>query len=191
MEVVFDEREFEACASDWRDDENHPARRKGYVRLRYLPTAVLVRFHEYSQDHGFGVGVVEVACKGTSWEFIAHDDVNGMRSLEKVPMWRVNLPLAPEKVRTVQTAQGLSMDNCVMILDRPGENFRHDDWWLHVYVMLSRVKTAEQLLIYGLPPRSLFERGPPAYLASGIADIDRRAREKQKAYDLLAEEMAY
>ena len=37
QEVIFDDREFQATTSDWRDDVNHPARKKGFVRLRYLP----------------------------------------------------------------------------------------------------------------------------------------------------------
>ena len=99
------------------------------------------------------------------------------------------MPLAPEKVRTVQTAQGLSMDNCVMMLDRPHDKMSYDFWWLHVYVMLSRVRTAEQILLYGLPPRWLFERGPPTYLATGIAEIRRRSQKALEAQTAVAQVM--
>ena len=153
QEVAFDGREFLGSGSDWREDRNHPARRLGYARLKYLPRGVLVKFDDCTVDYGFGVGVVFVKCWGTTLDFFVHDDVSGVRTFDKVPMSRVNVPLAPEKVRTVQTAQGMSMDHCVMMLDRPHIKMSYDDWWLHIYVMLSRVRTASKLLFYGLPPK--------------------------------------
>ena len=59
--IEFDAREFASQASDWRDNELHPARRRGWVRLRYLPSAVHVRVDHYSEDVGAGPGVVLVA----------------------------------------------------------------------------------------------------------------------------------
>ena len=130
------------------------------MRLTYLPTAVLVRFDrlaEAGEDFGHGLGVVQVECKSGGWELRVYDDDTGVRRPDPVPMRRVGLPVAPEKVRTVQTAQGMSMDSCIMLLSRYG-NMGMDDWWLHVYVMLSRVRTAAQILVYGLPDKSLFEQ---------------------------------
>ena len=80
-----------------------------------------------------------------------------------VQMARMQAPLAPERVRTVQTSQGMSMDSAVMYLTRPGY-MSPDDWWMHVYVMLSRVRTASQILVYGLPDKKFFERGPPEWV---------------------------
>ena len=190
IEVIFDEREFETPRSDWRDDEAHPVRRKGYVRLRYLPQGVLVRFDNFKEDFGFGVGVVHVACRASSkWDFHTHDEISGVRTLESVPMTRVNEPLAPEKVRTVQTAQGMSMDNCVMMLDRPYDRMSFDDWWLHVYVMLSRVRTAKGVLLYGLPGKFLFERGPPEFLSHGISALLARAERTKASLDVLVSDL--
>ena len=89
-------------------------------------------------------------------------------------MSRTQIPLAPERVRTVQTAQGLSMDSATMFLQRPG-NMNEDDWWLHVYVMIGWVRTSPQILVYGLPPLSLFQRGPPSFLAEGMNRLERLA----------------
>jgi hypothetical protein len=61
-----------------------------------------------------------------------------------------------------------------MFLQRPG-NMNEDDWWLHVYVMISRVRTSPQVLVYGLPPLSLFQRGPPSFLAEGMNRLERLA----------------
>ena len=188
QEIIFDDRED---ISDWLENQHHPVRKRGYVRLKYLPKAVLVKFDGYNGDHGFGAGVVQVPCRGTTWEFVVHDDVSGVRTCDKVPMNRVNIPLAPEKVRTVQTAQGMSMDHCVMMLHRPFKKMAHDDWWLHVYVMLSRVRTAAGLLIYGLPPRWLFERGPPEFLAAGLSELTRRAQSAEESLDRLAASIGF
>ena len=44
VDVVFDGREFVGDRRDWRDDVEHPARKAGRVRLRYMPRAVCVHF---------------------------------------------------------------------------------------------------------------------------------------------------
>ena len=191
QQVIFDEREFLGSGADWREDKNHPARRRGYVRLRYLPKGVLVKFDQCKVNHGFGEGVVNVASYGATWEFVVHDDVSDVRTFDKVPMNRVNAPLAPERVRTVQTAQGMSMDHCVMMLDRPHVKMSYDDWWLHVYVMLSRVRTASRLLVYGLPPRWIFERGPPKFLADGLALLNKRAQADAARFDEFAKDLGF
>ena len=55
-----------------------------------------------------------------------------------------------------------------------------EQWWFHVYVILSRARHIGHLLLYGLPPKSLFEKGPPAWLRSRLRDFDLRTRETEK-----------
>ena len=62
-----------------------------------------------------------------------------------------------------------------MFLGRPS-NMSLNDWWMHVYVMLSRVRTSKQILTYGLPPRWLFEQGPPQWVRDGISRLEQVAR---------------
>ena len=81
----------------------------------------------------------------------------------EVNMLRTQIPLAPEKERTVQTAQGMTMDAAKIFLARPG-TMGYEDWWLRLYVMLNRVRTVESMLLYGVPPCEIFEAGPPARL---------------------------
>ena len=147
MSVIFDDREFASQLADWRSNADHIVRKRGYVRLRYMPRGVLVKFDGYEDDNGFGPGVVLVRPLAGQWTFVMHEDVRGKRMKREVPMRRVNFPLAPEKERTVQSAQGMSMDAAIMMLDRPG-TMSEEDWWLHVYVMLSRVRTARQILVW-------------------------------------------
>ena len=188
--VIFDDREFASPDSDWRCDADHPARRCGFVRLRYMPRAVLVKFDDYDFDVGFGPGVVKVRPSTEAWEYIVPAGSGEARTMDKVPMSRTNVPLAPEKVRTVQTSQGMSMDAATMMLDRPSM-MSYEDWWLHVYVMLSRVRTAKQIAVYGLPPKSLFEQGPPSYLVEGIENLERRCARQEAHLRQLAVSMGF
>ena len=55
-----------------------------------------------------------------------------------------------------------------------------DAWWFHVYVILSRVRHIGHLLLYGLPPRWLFEKGPPDWLDEGLRQFDLRKRETEQ-----------
>ena len=147
---------------------------RGKYRLKCLPQGVLVRFDGLTEDVGFGKGIVSVSPVKSDWLYKTHDEAYGKRRMKEIPVSRVQVPLAPEAVRTVQTAQGMSMDAATMFLQRPG-NMSEDDWWLHVYVMISRVRTSAQILAYGLPPKELFERGPPKFLAEGLQKLEGMA----------------
>ena len=61
-----------------------------------------------------------------------------------------------------------------------------EQWWFCVYVILSRVRHIGHLLLYGLPPKSLFESGPPAWLRLCLREFDLRIRDTdQRAEGLL------
>jgi hypothetical protein len=100
-------------------------------------------------------------------------------------MMRKQFPLAPANVRTVQTSQGLSMDSAQMYLEKG--RLSAEDYWMHLYVMLSRVRTLEQLLVWKLPGRteaavknvltkSIWALGPPAWVREGLVDLERLAQ---------------
>ena len=129
------------------------------------------------EDLGFGEqGVMLVRPQAERWKFKAKIERSSGDSLPKeVNMRRVQLPLCPEKPRTVESAQGLSMDSASMIFTK-STNMSDEDWWLHIYVMLSRVRTADQVLIFGdLPPQKIFENGPPQWIQDGLLKLQRQA----------------
>ena len=167
MGVQFHPKEFEEGVSDWRSNQAHEAHASGYYRLRYAPRCVFVKFDELEDDVGFGPGVVQVPMYKANWDFVAHEMVDGLRLPARRKVTRYQVPLVPERVRTVQTAQGLGMDAATMTLERPA-NMSPDDWWLHLYVMLSRVRVAHRVLVYDLPPWEILERGPPDYVKEGV-----------------------
>ena len=50
-----------------------------------------------------------------------------------------------------------------------------DVWWLHLYVMISRVTRMSDMLILRPPPRELLERGPPANVRAQLQRFAERA----------------
>ena len=158
--IQFHEQEFVGrVQDDWRGNGAHDSWRRGYYKTRKMIKAVYVKFEDYDIDSGYGAGVVSVEPRSASWKFKTHDDLNRRR--RDVPMTRIQLPLAPARVRTVQTAQGMSMNAANMNLTRPPTMSSDDDYWLHLYVMLSRVRTVGRLLLFGMP-----EQGFPTVVYS-------------------------
>ena len=52
-----------------------------------------------------------------------------------------------------------------------------NEWWLNLYVMLSRATKMEDMLLLRPPPRELLERGPPASVREALQRFE--AREEQ------------
>ena len=50
-----------------------------------------------------------------------------------------------------------------------------DDWWLDLYVMMSRATRLENLLLARAPPSSFLLRGPPADLRQQMERFAERA----------------
>jgi hypothetical protein len=85
----------------WSTDPDHEARSRGYVVLSRLPLAVYVRFDDFQEDLGAGVGVVPIEPHKSDWVYKTHERGTGRRLLVELRMSRRQIPLAPEKVRTV------------------------------------------------------------------------------------------
>ena len=134
--VQFHPREFEAPGSDWRVNKGHEAHGLGYYRCNRLPRCVFVKFDGFKEKFGFGEGtdgVVQVAPHRATWIWKDYyRDDSGERKQQNVKVTRYQFPLLPEKVRTVQTAQGMGMDAATMVLQKT-PNMSHDDWWPHLY----------------------------------------------------------
>ena len=96
------------------EDVGHQCHRDGYVSLQYLPLCVFVFFDDFQEDLGCGVGVVPVVPHRGSWTYQTVERRTGKRGKERLKMSRCNLPVVLERVRTCQTAQGMSTDSCKM-----------------------------------------------------------------------------
>ena len=62
---------------------------------------------------------------------------------------RWQFPLTHCMVRTAYSCQGLTLDGGVIVDLRRGGGLQDDDWWLNIYVMLSRARRLEKILLLG------------------------------------------
>ena len=63
-----------------------------------------------------------------------------------------------------------------------------DDWWLHLYVMISRTTRLDDLLLLRAPGVESLKSGPPKDFRDRLAQFDRRVRScKTKAEQLVKE----
>ena len=61
-----------------------------------------------------------------------------------------------------------------------------DNWWLNLYVMLSRATQMSDMLLLRPPPREILERGPPAHVKEQLQRFQERIADTK----LRAEELA-
>ena len=102
---------------------------------------------------------------------------------EKIEVIRWQFPLLHGMLRTAYSAQGLTLDGGVLVDLRRAGGLEDDDWWLAIYVMLTRARTLENVILLGMTDQveDLLRRGPPAYLreltdkleAKGAATLER------------------
>ena len=64
-----------------------------------------------------------------------------------------------------------------------------DNLWLHLYVMLSRATTAENLLVIRDPGVEFLSRGPPADLATRLRTFETRTRGCRSTGEKLARDL--
>ncbi len=64
-------------------------------------------------------------------------------------MGRWQFPLTHGRLRTACSAQGLSLEGGVVVDLRRAGGLQDDDWRLAIYVMLSRARKLENLILFG------------------------------------------
>ena len=85
---------------------------------------------------------------------------------EKIEVIRWQFPLLHGMLHTAYSAQGLILDGGVLVDLRCAGGLEDDDWWLAIYIMLTRARKLENLILLGMIDQveDLLRRGPPAYL---------------------------
>ena len=81
-------------------------------------------------------------------------------------------------LRTAYAAQGLALDGGVVVDLRRAGGLGDDDWWLAIYVMLSRAQKLTNLILVGFTEQvdDLLRRGPPTRLISVTEMLQQRAQ---------------
>ena len=96
---------------------------------------------------------------------------------------RVQIPLAPLNAGTFNNAQGKTIRGVGHTIDlaKP-DYFSHDDYVQHLYMILGRAQALEWSLfrnfptVDGEPDFSVFEQGPPSYIAEFLHRLEDRGR---------------
>ena len=58
-----------------------------------------------------------------------------------------------------------------VIADMGNHTTDRDNYWLNMYVLLSRATCMEDLLLFRMPAKSVFDEGPPAYLRDFLSRL--------------------
>ncbi len=64
-----------------------------------------------------------------------------------------------------------------------------EDWWLDLYVMLSRATRLEDLLLMRAPDLKFFAKGPPKTLRTQLAKFASRTNACRKQAEKIAKEL--
>ena len=96
---------------------------------------------------------------------------------EKIEVIRWQFPLLHGMLRTAYSAQGLTLDGGVLVDLRRAGGLEDDDWWLAMYVMLTRARKLENLILLGFTEQveELLRRGPPSYLRALTDKLEAKA----------------
>ena len=68
---------------------------------------------------------------------------------------------------------------------------RNDDYWLHMYVMLSRATRLDDILLARAPDIDFLKQGPPESLARALAIFAKRTDGCRKKAEKLREELGF
>ena len=93
----------------------------------------------------------------------------------KVEVRRCGFRITHAQFLTSTASQGVTLRDGTIIDCARQPEMDEDNWWLHLYVMLSRVTCLEHLLLMHPPPRELLERGPPATIRASMTDFASKA----------------
>ena len=106
---------------------------------------------------------------------------------------RVGWALSHAGVRTSTACQGKTLKGGVIIDCARRETGPHpmDDptWWLHLYVMLSRATTLDDLLLLRAPEPEFLLRGPPPDLQAALETFAQRVETCRQTAAALAHEL--
>ena len=97
---------------------------------------------------------------------------------------RWQFPLTHAMVRTAYSCQGMTLEGgVVMDLRRAGGGMSDEDWWLHIYVMLSRPRKLENIILLGFTKQveELLRKGPPPRLVEIMGFLRKRAAKTMAA----------
>ena len=108
---------------------------------------------------------------------------------------RTGLPILHAHAIASTACQGRTMRDGVIIdcgrQDGGAHPEEDDDWWLGLYVMLSRATRLDDLLLMRAPDLDFFAKGPPKNLRSQLEKFARRTTACRKQAEKIARELGF
>ena len=174
------------------DEVNAAKRERRPAYLRYLPYGVWVRMDKYRAgpcgkvlaEHDDRMDAADAA----RLVFI-EPQTSSPFDFRKHKVTRTGLAISHAEVLTSTAAQGRTMHRGVIVDAGCKDEKKMDDLWLHLYVMLSRATTVDNLLMIRDPGLDFLARGPPADLAKRLRAFSSRTEKCRKEAERLAVEL--
>ena len=109
------------------------------------------------------------------WFLPAEETVIQLSSSEKYEVRRCGFRITHANFFTSTASQGLTLRSGTIIDCARLPEMNDENWWLHLYVMFSRVTALEDMLLLRPPPRHILELGPPAVIRAKVLEFQKRA----------------
>ena len=169
----------------------------GHIYLTHVPHAIWLRMDKYSdapftaeleehdadlvRDRTEALVCIEPSAQPTPFTWRGYS------------VMRLGFPLSHAQVRTSTNCQGQTLRGGIVVDCARREGGSHpmspDNWWLHLYVMLSRATRLDDLLLVRAPDLSFLQMGPPKMLREALGKFDRRVKSCRVSAEKLAREL--
>ena len=170
------------------------------IYLRHLPLGIWLQLDKYT-NAPFAKAITEdepEACatlRAASLYFLPPMTTTTPFTWREFAVHRTAFLMMCAAVRTPTACQGKTLSGGVVVDCARRESGPHptdeDDWWLHMYVMLSRATSLDDLLLLRAPDADFLLRGPPADLRARLALFDRRVRDTSAKAEAVARSLGF
>jgi len=171
----------------------------GTVYLKKVPKGIWVRMDKYKSAPFTQVlkehhGNLQPAVT-SSLVFIEPKTSDPFKFRNDYVVVRTGFPISHARAVTSTACQGRTMPDGVLIdcgRQEGGSNPKEDDdWWLDLYVMLSRATRLQDLLLIRAPDITWFAKGPPKALQKQLAKFARRTSRCRQEAERIAKEFGF
>ena len=160
--------------------------------LRDLPFGVWVRMEKYTAAPFCEVleGIADTLDKTATQSLVfIVPQTSAAFTWRKHKVTRTGWPFSHGRVITSTACQGRTMRQGVIIDAGSKDPNEKDNWWLHLYVMLSRATSAKDILLVRAPDVEFLTQGPPADLAARLRIFQARTAACRREAERLAREL--
>ena len=180
---------------EWITNPTSNVCRSRVVALQFMPLAIHVAFDDHIPritgnfpghghppgvfahfGHGHPPGVFAKKPMTSSTQSIDLLSIENAKR-RQIQASRTQIPLTPHNMRTSYGRQGISTEYVIIDCAQPrwlkGNESGETTCWLNLYVMLSRARSMEQMLLINAPSRTTHQTGPPPSVLQELQRLRR------------------